>query len=158
MENIKIQQEKLKAEKINFRLESLYQLGLDESLSFTYRGEKQHIISYTAIEDSENWEETLKSVVSIMDKIREMVAQKELEELQEEEEAEKEAEERAIEKLKKEKEEAEKQEAERIAQLSDREKFQVYVKKLLEVEPPTPKTAKWKKEVAALRGLIENYE
>jgi hypothetical protein len=53
---------------------------------------------------------------------------------------------------------AEQKEAERIAQLSDKEKFELYVKNLLEVEPPALKTAKWKKEVVGLRGLIENYE
>lgn len=157
MENIRIQQENIKKERINLRLESLYRLGLSEGLAFTYRGVENKIISETAIEDSDNWEETLKSVSSMIDKIKEMVAQKEKEELEAEEEAEREAEERAIQKIKEEKELADKLEKERIAQLSDKDKFSEWVQKMLQVQPPPVKTAKWKKEVAGLRGIIENY-
>lgn len=157
MENIRIQQENIKKERINLRLESLYRLGLSKGLTFTYRGVEHRIISETAIEDSDNWEETLKSVSSMIDKIKEMVAQKEKEELEAEEEAEREAEQRAIQKIKEEKELADKLEKERIAQLSDKEKFAEWVQKMLQVQPPPVKTAKWKKEVAGLRGIIENY-
>lgn len=157
MENIRIQQENIKKERINLRLESLYRLGLSKDLTFTYRGVENRVISETAIEDSDNWEETLKSVSSIIDKIKEMVAQKEKEELEAEEEAEREAEERAIQKIKEEKELADKLEKQRIAQLSDKDKFSEWVQKMLQVQPPPVKTAKWKKEVAGLRGIIENY-
>lgn len=157
MENIRIQQENIKKERINLRRESLYRLGLSEGLTFTYRGVENRIISETAIEDSDNWEETLKSVSSMIDKIKEMFAQKEKEELEAEEEAEREAEERAIQKIKEDKELADKLEKERVAQLSDKDKFSEWVQKMLQVQPPPVKTAKWKKEVAGLRGLIENY-
>jgi len=158
MENIRIQQENIKKERINLRRESLYRLGLSEGLTFTYRGVENRIISETAIEDSDNWEETLKSVSSMIDKIKEMFAQKEKEELEAEEEAEREAEERAIQKIKEEKELADKLEKERVAQLSDKEKFAEWVQKMLDIPPPAVKTKKWKIEVTGLRGLIANYE
>jgi len=153
--------EMMKGQRTRMRLESLFQLGLavcvneENSLQYKLPNNKWiPVLAYTEVENSDNWEETLSSVTSAIDSIKEKAAAKEFEEQQKI----KEAEEKAIQKIKEEKELEEKMEAERIAQLSDKEKFQFYVQKLLQVEPPTLKTAKWKKAVAGLRGLIENYE
>lgn len=161
----------MKFQRTKMRLESLYNMGLksfktvicfDCSTVFPYTfnnypvldGQYISIISHQQVEDSENWEETLSSVADKIASIKHQAAEAELK-MQEDIRKEKE---KALQKLKHEKEEAERFEAERINQLSDKEKFRVFVKKLLEVEPPTLKTAKWKKEVFGLRGLIENYE
>jgi hypothetical protein len=151
--------EMMKLQRTKMRLESLYQIGLVSithlnSVCYKLGDEYVGVISYPEVVNSENWEETLSSVTSAIYSIKEKAAAKEFEEQQKI----KEAEEKAIQKIKEEKELEEKMEAERISQLSDKEKFQFYVQKLLRIEPPILKTAKWKKEIAGLRGLIENYE
>ena len=163
MANMKLQRTKM-------RLESLYNMGLqsfktvicfDCSTVFPYTvnnypvldGQYISIISHQEVEDSENWEETLSSVADKIASIKHQAAEAEL---QKQEDIRKEKEE-ALQKLKEEKEEAERLEAERIAQLSDKEKFQEYAKKLMAVPQPKLKTQKWKNQVKAILDFLAGF-
>jgi hypothetical protein len=155
--------EMMKAQRTKMRLESLYQIGLVSitnlnSVCYKFGDEYVSVISYPEVETSDNWEETLKSVVLTIESIKQQAAENQKAEQERIAEAQKRAEEIAIQKLKDEKELAEKMEAERIAQLSDKDKFAEWVQKMLDIPPPAVKTKKWKIEVTGLRGLIANYE
>ena len=163
MANMKLQRTKM-------RLESLYNMGLksfktvicfDCSTVFPYTvnnypvldGQYISVISHQEVEDSENWEETLSIITDKIAYIKRQAAEAEL---REQEDIKKEKEE-ALKKLKEEKEEAERLEAERIAQLSDKEKFQEYAKKLMEVPQPKLKTQKWKNQVKAILDFLAGF-
>jgi hypothetical protein len=144
------------------RVEALYSLGLkaNSNADLCYPDGQNFIpvCVYPEYENVEDWEIYFDNTKHNIFKIESQIQEKKL--LQDQQLL-KEAELQALKEEKRVQEQkilAEKQEAERIAQLSDKEKFQVYVQKLLQVEPPTLKTVKWKKEVVGLRGLIENYE
>lgn len=143
--------EKMKSQRREMRLESLFRLGLksdtnQNAVCFSIKDKTFPIVTFLEIETSENWEQLLEEAAIQIDSIKENAFERELEE-----------EERIRQKIKKDQEVEQELEKMRIAQLSDKDKFMVWVKKMLEVPPPSVKTAKWKKEVAGLRGLIENY-
>lgn len=153
---------RIKLQRTQMRVEALYFIGLisNSNSDLCYADGKILIpvCFYPEYENVEDWEtyfnDAKQNILKIESKSQEKKLAQELS-------AKREAELQALKEEKRVQEQkilAEKQEAERIAQLSDKEKFQVYVQKLLQVEPPTLKTAKWKKEVVGLRGLIENYE
>lgn len=153
---------KIKLQRTQMRVEALYSIGLKSNsnadLCYADGNILTPICFYPEYENVEDWQVYFDKAKEQIFKIESQIQEKIL---FRERELQKEAELEALKEEKRVQEEkilAEKQEAERIAQLSDKEKFQVYVQKLLEVEPPSLKTAKWKKEVAGLRGLIENYE
>lgn len=155
--------EMMKAQRTKMRLESLYQIGLVSithlnSVCYKFGDEYVSVISYPEVETSDNWEETLKSVVLTIESKKQQAAENQKAEQVRIAEAQKKVEQIAIQKIKEEKELAEKMEADRIAQLSDKDKFAEWVQKMLDIPPPAVKTKKWKIEVTGLRGLIENYE
>lgn len=49
------------------------------------------------------------------------------------------------------------EEAERIAAMSDKEKFDVYVKKLLEIAPPELKTKRWTSSCKAIKDTLNTF-
>jgi len=153
---------RIKLQRTKMRVESLYSLGLksnsNSDLCYADGQNLTPICFYPEYENVEDWELYLNNVKISIFKIEGDIKVKKL---AQEQELLKEAELKALKEEKRVQDEkilAEQKEAERIAQLSDKEKFELYVKNLLEVEPPALKTAKWKKEVVGLRGLIENYE
>lgn len=172
-EKLRIEQEKLQKEqdainkqlaemakmKQDLRLQVLQGIGcqLSEMTGFIFYKNK-NVISLPELSMIEDWDSKLQEIKNTIKQTDESIIAEEAKKQQEAFElaAKKIDEQKEAERLKKEQEEA--AEKERIANLSDKQKFAEYVAKLVSVEAPEFKTAKWTSELKKMIQYFQQYQ